>query len=822
MIQWTTPSNLGSSSEGTALAKSLVAVDSLGSGIAYSIIAGALPTGLALSTTGQLTGTPLGDGSYKFVVRAKSSVSICDQTFSITIAGHRPVISSTLTQPDQFDITEYAYQIVATDLDVQDTLTYRIVAGILPEQLSLSKSGLISGIIIQQLPQRFEFTVAVSDGTYTENQTIVLNVKNRTPGSVVNPLILNRNRDIGIFRVDNQFSYKIDGSLDGIQIDKNLTYIVIGGALPPGLILRYTSGWIDGFLSKVNYPSSDKITYTFTVIARNGAINSDPKTFTITIDTTPITSSLSNWNVDSDLGTIKLGSLSRFDISPHNDATVTFRIKPTRNLITSNSDALDGGAWTGYCYSGSTWTNATYNTTEVAAPNGTFTATKLVRDSGTVCGGSGAWGLIWSSGNVKLGVTYTISMWVFARKTINGCLFGFNDNWGKSFNITTKWTRVTYTGALTDPGNGLRGFQFIMPAGSGTAYFWGAQLETGSIATPYASWPTGTLDPALPPNLRLQPDGLITGRAGFLRNYSGSLNQVETYVFTVEMVNANDVVIAEKDFTIRTLYHAPYERLYLEAFPRLTQRDKIIDLLTDTSIVPLSYVYRPSDENFGIAANFKMLFLSGITPTTAEHYVAAMVKNHQRKTAYIQEFKLAVAKDPNTNLPIYEVVYAVLADTNQLAPRVIKLRNPNRPSLKVNNTQINASYASLVSVDQKTVTRVFPNSFKNIRQNIIDSMTITSADSMPEWMTTLQSDGTAIDYANVFPLVYVKAGYGAKVLANIKSSKELFNTVPFDIDGFVWESYTQPAVIGENEIVTSGITTKYLAFPRTGISNYFR
>jgi hypothetical protein len=822
MITWTTPSNLGSSPEGTALAKSLVAVDSNGNPIIYNVIAGKVPTGLALSTTGQLSGTPLGDGSYKFVVRASSGSTVSDRTFSISIVGNVPAISGTITLPDQFDITDYSYQVIATDVDIKDTLTYRIVVGTLPNNLSMSRTGLISGIIPAQLPQRFEFTVAVSDGTYTVNQPLILNVKNRVAGIPVKPIILNRSSNIGTFRVEDQFSYKLDGTLDGITINKGLTYRITGGTLPPGLTLRTDSGWIDGFLSKNNYLSSNPITYTFTVVAHDGVIDSDPRTFSITINPTPMPTNLSSWNVDSDLGTIKLGDFSRFDVSPHNDTTKTFRIKPAINLITSNSDALDGGSWTGYCYSGPTWTNVTYNTTEVAAPNGTFTATKIVRDSSTVCGGGGAWGLIWSSGNVRLGTTYTISMWVFAKTAINGCLFGFNDNWGGSFNITTKWTRVTYTGVLTDPGNGLRGFQFIMPPGSGTAYFWGAQLEDNSFATPYASWPNGTLDTALPPNLRLQADGLIVGRVGFIRNQSTSINQIETYTFIVEMVDFNDTVVAEKEFTIRTLYQAPYERLYLEAFPRLNQRDKIVDFLTDTSIVPSSYVYRPSDENFGIASDFRMLFLSGITSTDAEYYVAAMVKNHQRKVAYIQEFKLAVAKDPVTNLPIYEVIYAVLNDTTQLAPRVITLRIPNRPSLKVNNTQINASYGSLVSVDQKTVTRVFPNSFDNLRKNIIESMTITGIDVLPEWMTTIQADGTAINYANVLPLVYVKTGYGSKVLSNIRASKELFNTVPFDVDGYVWESYTQPTVIGENEIVTSGITTKYLAFPRTGISNYFR
>jgi hypothetical protein len=109
-----------------------------------------------------------------------------------------------------------------------------------------------------------------------------------------------------------------------------------------------------------------------------------------------------------------------------------------------------------------------------------------------------------------------------------------------------------------------------------------------------------------------------------------------------------------------------------------------------------------------------------------------------------------------------------------------------------------------------------------MRQDMVNAIVAVSSGVLPEWMTTVQSDGTTVDYANVLPLVYAKVGRGAAILSNIKTSKELFNKVPFDIDGYVWESYQQPAVIGANEIATSGITTKYLAFPRTGISRYSR
>jgi hypothetical protein len=44
-----------------------------------------------------------------------------------------------------------------------------------------------------------------------------------------------------------------------------------------------------------------------------------------------------------------------------------------------------------------------------------------------------------------------------------------------------------------------------------------------------------------------------------------------------------------------------------------------------------------------------------------------------------------------------------------------------------------------------------------------------------------------VGYSNVVPLIYVKPGKGLTVLNNIIASKNRFDTVPFDIDGLVWD-----------------------------------
>jgi hypothetical protein len=250
------------------------------------------------------------------------------------------------------------------------------------------------------------------------------------------------------------------------------------------------------------------------------------------------------------------------------------------------------------------------------------------------------------------------------------------------------------------------------------------------------------------------------------------------------------------------------------AFPRSGQRGLIIEVLNNSRIIPREAIYRIEDKNFGVVPDFKMLFLSGLKPVPDERYIATMVRNFQRKVVYIRSFGRSVAKNIVTNAPMYEVIYAVLEDSKQLAPDIIRLRRPNIPKLKANNTRINASYGSIVSADQESIINVYPNSFNNMRQILNTGIEFTTKDSLPEWMTTLQDDGSTVGYSNVIPLAYIRPGHGVEVLKNIIDSKELFNTIPFDVDGLVWD-YSDAL-----NSSPSDNNSKYLAFPRTGISEY--
>jgi hypothetical protein len=161
---------------------------------------------------------------------------------------------------------------------------------------------------------------------------------------------------------------------------------------------------------------------------------------------------------------------------------------PTTNLVYP-STTIWGGLWTGYC--AGNMNNVTPNTTEITAPDGSFTALKIVRDSNTSCGAAGTWGMLWSqSATFTSGQTYTVSIWARSSGGSVAAALGMNDSFMSNITLTSTWQRFTYTTVITS--NLDRGLQFTIAAGAGTCYFWGAQLEQQSFATPYVATSSGT------------------------------------------------------------------------------------------------------------------------------------------------------------------------------------------------------------------------------------------------------------------------------------------------------------------------------------------
>jgi hypothetical protein len=139
---WTTPTTLPEIAKNIPYTTALVATDSEGTDIDYSIVSGTLPAGITLNNeTGVISGTYTGAdfNTTNLLVRAvDTGGNTVDRTFRLFSLNPVWVTGS------QINIGSGAQniQLQATD---DTTLVYSIESGSMPSGLSLSSSGLITG-----------------------------------------------------------------------------------------------------------------------------------------------------------------------------------------------------------------------------------------------------------------------------------------------------------------------------------------------------------------------------------------------------------------------------------------------------------------------------------------------------------------------------------------------------------------------------------------------------------------------------------------------------------------------------------------------------
>ena len=344
---WTTTAGkIATIDEQIAYSLQLEANTSDSTAITYSVIAGSLPTGMQVTTDGLLTGTPAEVAKrtlYTFVVRATAGTAITDRTFSLDVQGaDTPTFTTASGQLQLDDSTSVglywvidgssvSLQMQATDTDTEagQSLVYEIVQGSLPPGVTMSKSGLISGIVeltddqrfgerggfdadledyddvvfdktvtTKSISKNFDFIVRVSDGTsyveqnnsifvYSADYWRVSNTQITIDATEINnsPLTmdLSANRrpvfrtgsDLGTFRHDNAIVVKIDvEDFDPLQGD--LEYSIQSGSLPAGVSIDINSGELYGQLARQSAVETD---YTFTVRA-NRVVSTGVNVFT--------------------------------------------------------------------------------------------------------------------------------------------------------------------------------------------------------------------------------------------------------------------------------------------------------------------------------------------------------------------------------------------------------------------------------------------------------------------------------------------------------------------------------------------------------------
>jgi hypothetical protein len=344
---------------------------------------------------------------------------------------------------------------------------------------------------------------------------------------------------------------------------------------------------------------------------------------------------------------------------------------------------------------------------------------------------------------------------------------------------------------------------------------------------------------SLPPGLELISNGLIQGKVKQFaddkglgltrfyerldsaedsstrsRTYNESWDGLETSFdrrFTFEIKAKDAINVAEniKEFflTVATKTNTVFANLYAKAFQAKDKRLLWYNFITDNDVFRESEIYRFGDPNFGIQPELKMLMYAGIESRDAEFFIQAMAKNHNRKQVRFGNVKSAVAKDPITQIPIYEVIYIDIVDEfekdGKSISKVVELPNNINSPVLISYDSIKID-SDIPLVSDRDHQRLFPNSYKNMRSRI-KGIGERDREFLPLWMRSIQPESyVETGWVKSVVLCYLKPSYSTSVLTRIKNKGFDFKTLDFTIDRYVID------------VIGGQFENKYLAFKQRG------
>ena len=227
----------------------------------YAVITGTLPAGLALSSTGLLSGTPTTQGPTTFTIRVMDGNGAVSQaTYTLNTNSSSSFAVSPPTLPS--GQIGRAYSTTLTSSGGAGPYTYTVSSGALPLGLSLSSAGVINGT--PTVAGNFPFNIQAVDSTNTSvsySQSITISSSNL---NIVTLQVSAVQQGI------DYLAYIIGGGGNAPYI-----FTLASGNLPPGLTLN-SNGTVSGLATATGtYPVSVRISdqsgntatanFTFTV-----------------------------------------------------------------------------------------------------------------------------------------------------------------------------------------------------------------------------------------------------------------------------------------------------------------------------------------------------------------------------------------------------------------------------------------------------------------------------------------------------------------------------------------------------------------------------
>jgi hypothetical protein len=706
--------------------------------ITYTLISGTLPAGLLFSSTGAITGTPslvTQITTNSFTVRATDNLSnIRDRTFSISVSGSAipqftTPTGSLISTPDSVWID---LPITYSNPDSSNPVLVELRDGILPPGLEIDTLGVIRGYA---KPPTINVTLplvitSASETTTVTNLITCLSTNNFTIGR---PVVFS----------GSVFGDLVAGTTYYIKsIPSNKTFTVSATQNGSVFPLVNGTGSMSISLPSISVGESTVRTYTFT-LGLTSPLGGDQETYSITvINQDPAGSTTSNnTRVPTILNTRPL-TYNITSSNPYYGYYVLPPVAPTTPAFIGTVQSGDIFAFKviGYDFDGNT---LTYDFSS-PLPSG------LTGDPITG----------WITGTPTLN-SEGINQYQFSvrvKKQTNDIATPY---FNFSFNVSNE-----ITGDIT----------WVTPSDLGTIL--NGSLSTLNVfAESDVTLSYRLISGSLPPELTLSENGEITGYVA--DQPSDQLLQVgdtTDFTFTIEAYSKDFAIVnSSKTFTVTVLqeFENPTDTLYIKATPSIADRLIIDSLLTDTTLIPDEFLYRPNDQYFGKASSVIYEHAYGIYASDIEEYIAAVTRNHYWRNITLGEIKTAVAKNAAGEI-IYEVVYSSVID-NLVNPQGVSVSKniywPTPIDLQLgpwytSSTDIFTSYEKdppiwgqeyYTSLTPGYARNLYPNSLFNMRTQVADVLD-QEKDSrlLPLWMTSQQPNGSTLGYTQAWVICYTE------------------------------------------------------------------
>jgi len=807
---WTVTSgyNLGSYTE--AVSVDILLPTTAQIGVTYTVISGALPSGLAVrydNSSWKIIGTPFlstNNTNFNFCIRASNGSSISDRTFKMTVfttavpefitpAGELPV--GVNGQLYAIDSTYISYQIDAYDFNTTtgQPLTYFIADndGNLPPGVTLSPTGLVSGFIQPTL----QISVGDGNGNFDESFFDKIGFDfGQTPTNGYDSYNYD-NIFYDFFTADVQpqslsANYQFRVTLtDGVNLAQRIFRIFVAGTDA----FRADSTILDGFAGEFNASASHV--------------------------RTPV------WITDNNLGVFRANNYITIPMALYDSKNVEFGIVDATKLPPGlHFDANTGDLYGTVPYQPSVSKTYTFTlTARRIEGNESVIATKTF----TI----GILGLVtsqisWVTPN-NLGTVpanYITTLNVEALSNVVGTTVSYVLTNGKLPNGLSLNTDGEIIGIPNQFGATVTGYD-----GGLTVVNTQSLLDGGGAGGGAETQVNGGIA-----KVKSVPLGLIRFDRGTTTFDRGRTLFERVYKFTITAQDQYGYSATARTFTL-TL-DTPNTTTYsnITTKPLLVPGQRLLwqDFINNTTLFPPTDIYRPNDPNFGLRTDITMLVYAGIETEQAAAYVGAMGLGVKKKRFQFSSVKNAIAVDPNTNHPAYEVVYVQMLDplepNGKRLPSSVSMPTINSKivttdtsnsiwSMSISDLSANAVNASRpefnVTADSTgyrpsdvNTKTYYPNSITNWQERL-KIVGLSERNYLPLWMRSIPSGSKEeLGYVLCVPLCFCKVGTSATILENIRVLSQFdFKSIDFTVDRF-----TITAVLDSSDEVVQ--SDKYLVF----------